>query len=292
MGRQQLRGQLWRARDSTALLLEVVSSNLCSFRPDDFSTVFHRLQQLSGRGGARKLCRDPRFSELCEALRDIKAEEWSTKDLALVCHALARLRVKEEAFFSHAARAMPSRLAECKPQDISNTMYAFALLSMRNDQLFYSVASHLAADDSRLGSFSPQAMSNTVYAFGQLGVRHRPMLEAFAAHLPARLSELNHQNISNVVHGLAILNFRSPAFMAAVSDHLCKNPSVLRAFSPQAMANTVFAFVVLRASPRPLFRAIGVQVRDQTVLRSFAMRDIAALTSSCVVMSIPPRGRT
>ena len=75
-------------------------------------------------------------------------------------------------FFSALAEHLPSRLPECLPQHLSNTLYAMAQLAFRHDAFLAAVCAYAP---SRWPESTNQNLGNTCYALTQLcRPRHPP----------------------------------------------------------------------------------------------------------------------
>ena len=59
------------------------------------------------------------------------------------------------------------RLGDFKPQELSNTAWAFAKAGHTSAELFNAISAELVR--RRLGDFNPQALSNTAWAFANAG---------------------------------------------------------------------------------------------------------------------------
>jgi len=82
-----------------------------------------------------------------------------------------------------------SGLRGFKPQNLANTVWAFATAGVRADALYAAVAE--AAVRSGLRGFKPQALANTVWAFATADQYHPALLSAIACALrsPASASD-------------------------------------------------------------------------------------------------------
>eukprot|EP00811_Abedinium_folium_P002787 NODE_12562_length_1217_cov_2.667890.p1 GENE.NODE_12562_length_1217_cov_2.667890~~NODE_12562_length_1217_cov_2.667890.p1 ORF type:complete len:326 (-),score=44.69 NODE_12562_length_1217_cov_2.667890:193-1170(-) len=284
------RHDLWTCMDAGALL-KLTSEHAGSLEPGHYAATLSRLRRLVRVGAARSgwLASDPDFARLLMDLSNSSLDGWSAKDVALASHALACLNVPLAPFFEALAQRFPKLLprGHCKPQDISNVVYAYSKLELHDEALFDVVATHIASGAApRLQEFSAQALSNTLFAFGRLGVRHEAMLEVMAQHLPHRFNKFRHQNFSNSIYGFALLDFRNDALLQAMAEHLAGKRG-LSDFSPQAVCNTVFSFAQLGCLHIGFAGTVAAHVREPRRLRRFKPRDIAALATSSMARAWP-----
>lgn len=270
-------------------LLIVALKHASTLEPWEYSLTFYRLYRLASHGKQGWLLKNSNFILLLARLDVCCLGKWSSKDMALVCHALARINVRPSRFFDAVADCFPGLLDRCIPQDISNVVYAFCQLHIQHGELFQAVGSHIEAGTSpTLSNFSPQAVSNTIYSFARLQIRHDGMLTAIARHMPSRLQEFNHQNISNSLYAFAILGFRDEQMLRAVAESLTNERGILD-FTPHAICNSVYAFTNLRFVHAGFMGVVANRIRNPNYLRRFTPRDIIALGTSSVVSSWPHR---
>ncbi|CAK0892469.1 unnamed protein product [Prorocentrum cordatum] len=244
-----------------------------------------------------------RLGELLAGLAREPLEAWRTKDIALACHALARLDGAEpgaaateahplggarasdlEAFLSAVAACLPGRLGGCKPQDVSNVLWATGRLRFRHDGLLQAVSEHLSGAPGALRQFSPQAVSNALLGFGQLRFRHEGVLCALAEHALPRLPEFSEQQVCNLLHALARLEFRHDALLGAVAGSLDARHgrASFGVLTPRRACNLAWVYLRLRAPQRgEVLRAVAAHVRRPGRVATFRARDLAALASAC-----------
>merc|ERR1712150_344924 len=106
------------------------------------------------------------------------------RDLALAIHACSRLRAsgqswgKEPRLFLRAgADALQLKIGTCTTRDLSQIVYAFGQLRLRQWGTLDAIANHITSlDCDGLRIFSPQSLSNIVYGCGQLRFKHDGLL--------------------------------------------------------------------------------------------------------------------
>eukprot|EP00741_Cyanophora_paradoxa_P025639 tig00000385_g24743.t1 len=177
----------------------------------------------------------------------------------------------------------------------SNGVAPSAFASPAVVAFFTLVAGELVA--RRLSDFSPQAISNIVWAFAKVGVRDEAMLSSVAAEAARRLSDFGEQNISNVAWGFAKLQFAPPRLFGRISEEarrrvgqltgqglanvawafatvkfldaplfrtLAENALTrLDALNCQQLANLAWAFGTMRVDNLDLMRALADEARQR-----------------------------
>jgi hypothetical protein len=86
-------------------------------------------------------------------------------------------------------------LIRFKPQELANTVWAFATAGVRADLLYAAAAE--AAVGRRLNDFDSQALANTVWAYATAGVRANALYAAVAeASVRSSLSGFNERTLT------------------------------------------------------------------------------------------------
>ena len=133
--------------------------------------------------------------------------ELTGRELANVCYGVARSRIPEsvqrKALLDVLARAAASRMRELKPQELSNTAWAYATAGHRAPQLFDALAAVVESRltqpslDEELSTFSPQELANVCWAFATAGHRHDKLFDALATAALTSMKDFNPQNMAN-----------------------------------------------------------------------------------------------
>ena len=124
---------------------------------------------------------------------------------------------------------MRGGLAGLKPQELSNTVWAYATAGVAADALYAAVAE--AAVRGGLAGFNPQDLANTVWAYATAGVAADALYAAVAeAAVRGGLAGFNPQDLANTVWAYATAGHYHQALLAAcsrvISDSLARDPSI------------------------------------------------------------------
>jgi hypothetical protein len=173
------------------------------------------------------------------------------------------------------AKDIMQRVESFKPQEISNSVWAFSTVGFGYDASCGTNAHndyvHVATDDpvgdkelvydtleviaenalSRLHNFKAQELNNLAWGFTRLGhrtERTEKLLVGVAKELTERTWQFKPQDIGTTLWSLATAEcFDQDAFMAGASRLNLKH---IRSFKPQEMSNTVWALATAGFAPK------------------------------------------
>ncbi|CAE8714467.1 unnamed protein product, partial [Polarella glacialis] len=124
--------------------------------------------------------------------------EFKAQCLSLAVWSFATGRWRDEELFRSMAEELCSQASLLKPQEISNTLWAFGKQKINHRPLFHAFGS-AASEGTALCRFKPQELANTLWAFASVGMSH-PTLFAKAAATAARRSlNLSPGNIATIL---------------------------------------------------------------------------------------------
>ena len=173
------------------------------------------------------------------------------------------------------AKDIMQRVESFKPQEISNSVWAFSTVGFGYDEScgtnVHNDYVHLATDDpvgdkelvyktleviaedalSRLHNFKAQELNNLAWGFTRLGhrtERTEKLLVGVAGELTKRTWQFKPQDIGTTLWSLATAEcFDQDAFMAGASRLNLKH---IRSFKPQELSNTVWALATAGFAPK------------------------------------------
>ncbi|KAL7459875.1 hypothetical protein ACHAWC_011890 [Mediolabrus comicus] len=144
--------------------------------------------------------------------------------------------------FDHIAIHANGRTKEFKPQELSNTVWAFAKAGKGHDTLFKAIGDEVVAH-AHLRDFRPQALANIVWAYATAGASHLELTEKVASHIVQldHLRDFRPQNLSNIVWAYATAQVSHPRLFEKMASHIVALDH-LGEFKPQELSNTVWAY--------------------------------------------------
>ena len=172
-----------------------------------------------------------------------------------------------------------TKMPHFNPQDMANTVWAFAKAGHSAPALFDAVAAEAL---TKMPHFIPQDIANTVWAFATAMHSAPALFDAVAAEVLTKMPNFNPQDIANTVWAFATAGHSAPAlFDAVAAAAVTKMPH----FIPQGLADTVWAFATARYPHSQLFDA----VLQRTVL-SFHSHGLMPIELSRLLLSFAKIG--
>ncbi|CAK0852104.1 unnamed protein product [Prorocentrum cordatum] len=124
--------------------------------------------------------------------------EFSLQCLSIIAWSFATAKQKHGAMFGNLAVEIFSKAAEAKPQEIANTLWAYAKNRSMEVPLFTELG-NMAICDELLWAFKPQELSNTAWAFATVGLPHEPLFRAMVPVAIEKRREMSPQNTANIL---------------------------------------------------------------------------------------------
>lgn len=193
--------------------------------------------------------------------------ELTGRELANVCYGVARSRIPEsaqrKALMDVLARAAASRMRELKPQELSNTAWAYATAGHNSPPLFDALAAVVTARltqpslDAELSTYSPQELANLCWAFATAGHRHDKLFDALADAALLSMDQYNPQNMANTAWAFATARHPAPRLFDALA---LAAEARIGDFTPQNLANTVWSFSTAGSAAPNLYNAVSQEV--------------------------------
>eukprot|EP00929_Paragymnodinium_shiwhaense_P014162 TRINITY_DN122043_c0_g1_i1.p1 TRINITY_DN122043_c0_g1~~TRINITY_DN122043_c0_g1_i1.p1 ORF type:complete len:971 (+),score=208.63 TRINITY_DN122043_c0_g1_i1:155-3067(+) len=185
----------------------------------------------------------PLFKAVSQRLQQRYDGEFKVQCLSTVAWAFATLRQRNSALFGSLARELVQRVSDMKPQEISNTLWAFAKSqagrgACQHQELFLALGQAALAGDY-ISNFKSQELSNSVWAFATAGLRCPQFFAATAEAVIARRHELAPQHIANILWAFARSSADAPRHLfPALLD---VSVSRLQRFKPQELSASIWA---------------------------------------------------
>jgi hypothetical protein len=166
-------------------------------------------------------------------------------------------------------------LKSFNPQNLVNTVWAFATAGVQHHALFNKIGNHVVALDN-LKSFNSQAFANTVWAYATAGVQHPDLFQKVGEHIITfdNLKSFTPQALSNTVWAYATAGVQHRDLFQKIGDHIITLNN-LKSFTPQVLANIVWAYATANQPRADLFEKIGNTVANRGVFQSFNAQDLA-----------------
>ncbi|EJK59823.1 hypothetical protein THAOC_19906 [Thalassiosira oceanica] len=136
-----------------------------------------------------------------------------------------------------------------KPQNLSNTAWAFATAGESHSELFEKIGDHVAGRDS-LDSFNPQNLSNTAWAYATARVFHSRLFEKLSTADARKGEFIETQHKSNFLWACATVGYTDERLFSAFAPVM---ESKLDECNEQELANIAWAYSVANVPSKDLF---------------------------------------
>jgi len=157
-----------------------------------------------------------------------------------------------------------------QPQEISNSLWAYAKISCPDHGLFMALAD--AACAPNIEEFKPQELSNTAWAFATVLLRHNVLFEKLAAAAIRKRKELRPQNCANLLW--AYTKLQAGKYSGICRVLLEETLRQLPDYHPQEISSIIWA-AVREEDPirRRLFDAVAAHCSNK--LSTFPFQALA-----------------
>ena len=186
------------------------------------------------------------------------------RELANILHGVAKSGVgvkMNECFVKELSHAIERHLDQCNPQELANSIWAFAKCYYFDSDLFRNLAI-CAEKHARENRFNPQEITNILWAFAtadnKLGDNNNNnrllLIKALAKAAANSLSQFSMQGLSTTAWALAKLNFLDQTLFKAIAE--LSQRSIER-FNAQDFSNLCFAFASSGQNDAALFTTMA-----------------------------------
>ncbi|KAJ1453336.1 hypothetical protein M885DRAFT_619082, partial [Pelagophyceae sp. CCMP2097] len=167
------------ASETAADILSLFEDKGADFDHVNYATSPHRLGVLSRSFDKSS---QPLLQKLVDRatssiIKDSK--QWGSRELANTCWGIAKIgNFEAPALFEAVAAEALKKMATFDPQNLANTVWAYATAGVAAPALFEAVA---VESSKKIATFNPQDLANTVWAYATAGVAAPALFEAVAA---------------------------------------------------------------------------------------------------------------
>ncbi|KAK9814956.1 hypothetical protein WJX73_003116 [Symbiochloris irregularis] len=228
--------------------------------------------------------------ELCNRLAGEEAQAFSRQHLSNTVWAFGTLEREgqpRKRLMSAIAAAMVDRVAECNPQEISNTCWAFAKLRYYDEKLLEVMAAEAL---KTIASFSQQNLANLAWAYGKLAHFHSELLGAIADRASQMIKDLSLQHVTNILWAFASL-FYLPGEALQVFVEEVRTRLAVECFNPQQLANLVWALSISKLCTVDIWNAIMGQITNMGADTDLVPEALTQIYQAHLLMEIDQAGQ-
>ena len=229
---------------SCAQLINLAVSKGHIFNAVNWATCLHRLAKLFPTEAKNHRSTVLRFlGQAHEVLLSAsEGAKFQPQHLATLLWAMAKLSIIDPAFVEALVQRSIDVCDSLKAQDMANIAWSLAKMGVPHVRMFGLICARISDRRGIINQFKPMEIASTTWAFGTVGAKG-----------------MGVSDISVVIESL-------------VAECLCRD---LREFSPQALANVLWALAKLQYPHERLFRVFGDHIVDAHRLREFKPQEIA-----------------
>lgn len=199
--------------------------------------------------------------------------ELEGRELANVMYGVARSRVPDNparaGLFDVLAAAAASKLRDLKPQEISNSAWAYATAGHAAPKLFEGLAQSAMP---LLIDFSPQELSNMAWSYATAREHSPRLFDRIADASVKRVGDFNPQNLANMAWAFATARHPAPRLFDVLAIEASAS---LDKFNEQNLANTAWAFATAGHAAPELYNSLSAAVDAR--IGSFKPQELANL---------------
>lgn len=274
-------------------VLEVVRVELDHMNGVNLATALHRIARrcveneadhsASSQQAINEVLSHPAFPALLEAVeqrskeslaggREAEEIHMPAQCASIVAWSLAWLHLRQSKLFIVLGELAAPRLAEFKPYEVTNMLWAYAKLKEWNAQLFSAVAARLRGRQK--WEFKAQCLSVAAWSFTMMKWRDESLFQSMAEELSGQATLLKPQEISNTLWAFGKQKIAHKELFEALGWSAFELIWQAR-FKPRELANCLCAFARVGLSHPNLFNnAINMVIRRTP---DFTARQIASI---------------
>ena len=252
------------------------------FNAVNWATCLHRLAKLFPTEAKNHRSMVVRFLGQANQvlLSANEGSKFQPQHLATLLWAMAKLSIVDPAFVNDLVGKAMDVSDSLKAQDMANIAWSLAKMGVQHEEMFGMICDRIASG-AIIGQFKPMEIASTTWAFGTVGRTGMgiseigPVIEALAGECLSRdLRDFSPQALANVLWALSKLQYNCSSLFAAFGSHIVSQ-NRLREFKPQEIANVVWAMTNLKIVHETLFRElVSYRVVNWTVFDSHALATV------------------
>jgi len=211
---------------------------------------------------------------------------------SLVTLLWATAKLQQQGFSTKLLDHIQSEILERKgkfftAQSVANTLWSFAKVKYEPSPLLIDrIQSEIPG---QLEHFNAQEISNTFWAFAKLSMTpNDDVMSGLQHEMVLKREDFTSQGVSNVLWSLAKLSFVmvDPIFSETIETQAS---SIVNTFSPQEIANTIWAYGQMRMQPSRRFLSL-LSRQATTRISDWKPEEISGLLWGLVKLSRHPEG--
>eukprot|EP00928_Gymnodinium_smaydae_P006196 TRINITY_DN12164_c0_g1_i2.p2 TRINITY_DN12164_c0_g1~~TRINITY_DN12164_c0_g1_i2.p2 ORF type:complete len:490 (-),score=130.11 TRINITY_DN12164_c0_g1_i2:90-1559(-) len=178
-------------------IADVVLPQLDELKPYELSNMIWAYAKLS-------MGRSSLFEAVSSRMARRTRGSFGLQCLSMIVWSFATAKYRDPVLFTDIASEITATASLTKPQEVANTVWAYAKTRCPDVALFGSLADTVIKDEM-LWHFKPQELANTLWAFATIGYHHSGLFSKAAVVTMKARYQLSPQNIANILWAYAKL---------------------------------------------------------------------------------------
>lgn len=269
---------------SCAQLINLAVSKGHIFNAVNWATCLHRLAKLFPTEAKNHRATVSRFlAQAHEVLMSAsEGSKFQPQHLATLLWAMAKLTIIDTGFVEDLVQRSIDVCDSLKAQDMANIAWSLAKMGIAHLRMFALICSRISDRRGIISQFKPMEIASTTWAFGTVGAKGMGVpdisivIESLVSECLSRdLLDFSPQALANVMWALAKLQYPHERLFRVFGDHVVEC-NRLREFKPQEIANVVWSMQTSHLVHNRLYTEI---VRGRAV--NWSVFDPHALATVC-----------
>jgi len=249
---------------SCAQLINLAVSKGHVFNAVNWATCLHRLAKLFPTEAKNHRSTVARFlAQAHDVLLSVsEGSKFQPQHLATLLWAMAKLSIVDPGFVEALIQRSIEVCDSLKAQDMANIAWSLAKMGIAHQRMFSIICDRISNRHGIINQFKPMEIASTTWALGTVGAKGMgvsdiaPVIESLVSECLSRdLGEFSPQALANVLWALAKLQYPQERLFRVFGDHVVESQR-LREFKPQEIANVVWSMQSVRLVHRRLYAEI------------------------------------
>jgi len=185
----------------------------------------------------------------------LRVENFTPHDMSNIVWGFASLGVRNESLMSVIAAEVVNKITGFDQRQLANTAWAFAKCGLWNEQLVNSIANECF---EKIGSFTAQSLSHISWAMAQWGTRKEDLMDSIALETQRKITDFAPSSLAMTAWSFASLQLKCIPLMQAISHEAVGK---ITHFKTQDLAHLAWAFANVRIQDTELFNAMAAEIQ-------------------------------
>lgn len=213
------------------LIADIASPRLSELKPYELSNLLWAFAKAG-------LSHCDLFKRVADRLLTRTPGEFKVQCLSTVAWSFATLKRRNLTLFNSLAKELSMHVKTMKPQEMSNTLWAYAKNGYAQTELFQAIGDNIVRQATPT-DFKPQEISNSAWAFATVGMHHPTLFAKIEEISLKQRQAVAPQNVANLVWAFAKLGLKpGKQFLGVLVDSTIRR---MPQYKPPELSAVVWA---------------------------------------------------